>query len=76
MSVKMRKIRLNLHQLLRRHLGRHGFAHPAAQGQQGDHEDENKPTHVLMILKFENSSKRGLFFEGCFFNQLAAGAWG
>lgn len=53
MSVRMRMIRLNLHQLQRRHLGRHGFAHPTAQGQQGDHEDENKPTHVLMILKFE-----------------------
>ena len=31
------------------HFSRHSLAHPPAQGQQGDHEDENKTTHQPMI---------------------------
>lgn len=27
------------------HLGRHGLTHPAAQRQQGDHEDEDNTVH-------------------------------
>lgn len=40
------------------HFGRHRFTHPAAQGQQGDHEDENQTAHVLMIRQLSKSSKK------------------
>lgn len=41
-----------------RHPGRHGFAHPAAQQQQGDDEDEGKAAHYLMIGDGGKGSRR------------------
>lgn len=48
-----------------RHPGRHGFAHPAAQQQQGDHEDEGKATHYLMISDGGKGSRRPFAFSRC-----------
>ena len=36
---------MHLRQLTCRHAGRHRITGPAAQGQQGDHEDEEQLTH-------------------------------
>ena len=38
------------------HVCRHGIAHPAAQGQQDDHDDEYQKAHEAMIVDVEKSS--------------------
>ena len=37
-------------------VSRHGIAHPAAQGQQKNHEGENQKAHRVMIVGVKKSS--------------------
>ena len=41
---------------VRCHAGSHGIAHPAAQGQQENHEGEYQMAHGLMIVGVDKSS--------------------
>ena len=63
MGVRSHDFRSGL-QLGQRHLGRHRVAHPAAQGQQGDHEGEEYYAHTRMIGYLLGSSGLGLTFRG------------
>ena len=55
------------------HLGGHGVAEPAAQGQQKDHEGKNQMAHTLMIVRCGKSSIRVLqLAQGLFDHRHAA----